>query len=72
MVNRAQLIKQLNYPAEVFVFDKLNSTNDYLANQHSQTIQICLTNEQTNGRGRFNRAWLSHKNSSIYIDCRIF
>ncbi|MBE8189340.1 MAG: biotin--[acetyl-CoA-carboxylase] ligase [Candidatus Thioglobus sp.] len=57
---------------ECFVFDSLPSTNDYLANlPFCKNPQICITSEQTAGKGQYGRGWLSAKNSSILFSIRI-
>lgn len=58
------------------VFNSLDSTSDYLKKspramrEHSEKkLQICLTEQQTKGRGRFGRSWLSPFGKNIYFSC---
>lgn len=59
--------------AEVFVFEKIDSTNTYLKNLKpglkQKTLAICLAEQQTKGRGRFDREWFSPFAKNIYLSC---
>jgi len=57
--------------AEIEISDSLTSTNDYLKSQKpTRKIQVCLAEEQTAGRGRFDRAWQSPAGQNIYLSLR--
>jgi BirA family biotin operon repressor/biotin-[acetyl-CoA-carboxylase] ligase len=71
MNDYANLKSKINSPVDCFIFDTITSTNDYLATlKFSKTTQICITQEQTKGRGQYARQWLSQKNSSIILSIR--
>lgn len=51
------------------IFERIDSTNTYLLQQaknHPSAGWVCLAEEQTNGRGRNGKVWLSPKKSNIY------
>jgi len=49
------------------IFEKINSTNDYLISHLSDKISICLAEEQTKGRGRLGKPWISPAYQNIYL-----
>ena len=52
------------------VFDTISSTNDYLLRKEknkNKDIQICIAEEQTKGRGRRGKSWISPKFKNIYF-----
>jgi BirA family biotin operon repressor/biotin-[acetyl-CoA-carboxylase] ligase len=51
------------------IFESISSTNDYLKAQNCDhdKIHICLAEEQTAGRGQFDRTWISPKAQNIYL-----
>jgi len=52
-------------------FDSIESTNDYLLSQpYSETTKLCLTREQTKGKGQHGRVWRSQKDGSILFSIR--
>lgn len=54
---------------EIYFFDEIDSTNNYakiIANSVSEGA-IILANNQTNGRGRFDRNWVCEKNSGVFL-----
>lgn len=56
-------------PAKLEVFDSIDSTNSYLLSQAKNgdhTGWVCLAEEQTNGRGRLGRTWVSPPVGNIY------
>jgi len=48
-------------------FDTLNSTSDFLKENHSYFPHMTMirANHQTKGRGQFDRTWISNKNENI-------
>lgn len=55
---------------ELHLFEAMSSTNDYLKTfKNEKTIKICLTEMQTQGRGRFGRHWHSPFGKNIYLSC---
>lgn len=72
MADYSTLPALLTDDIECFVFDSLPSTNDYLSGlPFSNHTQVCITTEQTHGKGQYNRAWLSQKDSSILFSIRL-
>ena len=62
--------KLKNEKIQIHIFESLTSTNDYLKTlKRKQDIIICLAEQQTKGRGRFNRHWHSHFGKNIYLSC---
>jgi BirA family biotin operon repressor/biotin-[acetyl-CoA-carboxylase] ligase len=54
------------------VFEEIDSTNNYLKKlTPDQKIQICVSEQQQQGRGRLNRYWHSPFAQNIYYSCRI-
>ena len=52
------------------VFDTISSTNDYLLRKEKNKnidIKICIAEEQTKGRGRRGKSWISPKFKNIYF-----
>ena len=52
------------------VFDTISSTNDYLLKKEknkNKDIKICIAEEQTKGRGRRGKSWISPKYKNIYF-----
>ncbi len=71
MSDYSSLPNLLGDEVECFVFDSIPSTNDYLASlPFSNNPQVCITRQQTKGRGQYNRRWLSKKDSSILLSLR--
>lgn len=59
----------MNYMLNVIYFEKIDSTNLY-AKQNMQNLQdrdIICADEQTQGRGRFNRPWADLGAENIYL-----
>ena len=71
MANYSNLAAQITPTVECFAFDTIASTNDYLsALDFSKTTQICITSEQTQGKGQYERSWLSQKDASVLLSIR--
>ncbi len=52
------------------LFESLDSTNIYLKSlQSNRTIQFCISEQQTEGRGRLGRDWYSPFGKNIYLSC---
>ena len=52
------------------IFDTISSTNDYLLRKEknkNKDIKICIAEEQTKGRGRRGKSWISPKFKNIYF-----
>jgi len=60
----------LSGSVDLEVFESITSTNDHLKkNKHTQTIKLCLAEQQSGGKGRFNRRWFSPFGKNIYLSC---
>lgn len=71
MVDYSSLEDKISTPVECFVFDSIASTSDYLsALEFSKTTQVCIAREQTQGKGQYDRKWLSQKDTSIILSIR--
>lgn len=56
---------------KLHLFAHINSTNTYLTNlPFNQVLDICCAEAQTQGKGRFNRHWLSPFGENIYCSSR--
>ena len=56
---------------ECYFFESFDSTNSYLAStKYSTKPQICITREQTKGKGQHGRNWVSQKDGSIIFSMR--
>ena len=56
---------------ECYFFESIDSTNSYLAStKYSAKPQICITREQTKGKGQHGRNWASQKDGSIIFSMR--
>ncbi|MFZ9034504.1 MAG: biotin--[acetyl-CoA-carboxylase] ligase [Francisellaceae bacterium] len=54
------------------LFDTLNSTNDYLNKQKNNDgkYQLCISEHQSAGKGRFDRRWHSPFGQNIYLSLK--
>jgi BirA family biotin operon repressor/biotin-[acetyl-CoA-carboxylase] ligase len=67
----SSLKKSLNYDFDCHFFDSIDSTNSYLTNSpYSAKPQLCISREQTKGRGQHERDWVSQKDGSIIFSIR--
>ena len=56
---------------ECYFFESIDSTNSYLSStKYSTKPQICITREQTKGKGQHGRNWVSQKDGSIIFSMR--
>ncbi len=56
---------------ECYFFESIDSTNSYLSStKYSTKPQICITREQTKGKGQHGRNWVSQKDGSIIFSIR--
>lgn len=71
MDNYSNLNLQLDGDTDCHIFDSIPSTNEYLLSlAFSPRTQICIASEQTQGKGQYNRTWLSNKDSSVLLSVR--
>lgn len=55
---------------DISIFESIDSTNAYLKTiVDKDKITVCLAEQQTHGRGRFNREWYSPFAKNIYLSC---
>lgn len=55
---------------DLTVFESITSTNDYLKTiRDSRGPRVCLAEQQTQGRGRLQREWVSPFGKNIYFSC---
>jgi BirA family transcriptional regulator, biotin operon repressor / biotin---[acetyl-CoA-carboxylase] ligase len=60
-----------NDEAQLHVFSSIDSTNRYLKSlPSSNSLNVCVAELQTNGRGRFNRSWYSPFAENIYCSTK--
>lgn len=60
-------------PINIACFESVASTNDYFKSHNADdknTLDVCLAEHQTEGRGRLGRAWVSPYGQNIYLSCR--
>ncbi|MEC7595928.1 MAG: biotin--[acetyl-CoA-carboxylase] ligase [Pseudomonadota bacterium] len=73
MDHYSSLKKLLVNDIDCHFFDSIESTNTFLANTpYSTKSQLCITREQTRGRGQHGREWASQKDGSIIFSLRKF
>ena len=66
----SKLSNELRSKVFLEVFDTISSTNDYLLRKEknkNKDIKICIAEEQTKGRGRRGKSWISPKFKNIYF-----
>ena len=63
--------ESLSNDLDCHFFDSINSTNLFLSSQPiSKNTQVCVTREQTHGKGQHGREWISQKDGSILFSIR--
>lgn len=67
-LNQSQIQSAL-LSGQAFVFDEIDSTNQYLLTHYRNFPQgsICLAEKQTAGRGRRGRTWYSPESDNLYF-----
>ena len=66
----SKLSNELRSKVVLEVFDTISSTNDYLLRKEkkkNKDIKVCIAEEQTKGRGRRGKSWISPKFKNIYF-----
>lgn len=71
LLDATQIKKYLhNQAAEIHLFESIPSTNDYLKSFKNATQPLfCIAEQQTKGKGRFDREWYSPFAKNIYFSC---
>ena len=71
MVYYSSLVELLPKDLECHFFDSIESTNIFLTNRpFTNKVQLCVTREQTQGKGQYGRQWESQKDSSLLFSIR--
>lgn len=72
LLDKAKIQHLLQDPTiEVQIFGSIPSTQSYFKkNSPSQQFEVCLAEYQTQGYGRFSRAWVAPFGSNILLSCR--
>ena len=69
--HNSTMAELIHRQVECVFFDSIESTNDYLlAQPFSEVTQLCLTREQTKGKGQHGRVWYSQKDGSVLFSIR--
>lgn len=72
LLDESEITKSLGGTAssllsELLVFPTINSTNHYLMNERHGAGEVCLAEQQSQGRGRRGRVWVSPFAKNIYL-----
>lgn len=71
LLDRHRIEPALALPVELYLFESIDSTNHFLKNKATaDRQQICLSEHQTEGRGRLSREWYSPFAKNIYCSYR--
>ena len=71
MVHYSSLVDLLPKDLEFHFFDSIESTNLFLTNRpFTNKVQLCVTREQTQGKGQHGRHWESKRDGSILFSIR--
>ena len=71
MVHYSSLVDLLPKDLECHFFDSIESTNLFLTNiPFTNKVQLCVTREQTKGKGQHGRNWESQRDGSILFSIR--
>ena len=71
MVHYSSLVDLLPKDLECHFFDSIESTNLFLTNRpFTNKIQLCVTREQTQGKGQHGSHWESQRDGSILFSIR--
>ena len=71
MIYYSSLVDLLPKDLECYFFDSIESTNNFFTNKpFTNKVQLCVTREQTQGKGQYGRHWESQKDSSIIFSIK--
>ncbi len=71
MDHYSSLRKLIEDDIDCHFFDSIESTSSYLTKvPYSKRTQLCVTREQTMGKGQHGRGWASQKDGSILFSLR--
>ncbi len=71
----SKLNNHLRTRVSLEIFDSISSTNDFLLKREikeDKKMKICIAEEQTKGRGRRGKSWISPKFKNIYFSLGSF
>lgn len=57
-------------PPPIDLYPVLDSTNEQLLRERGSTAKVCLTEHQTDGRGRLGRHWISPFGTNLYLSLK--
>ncbi len=70
LMNHHEIKNNIPKNIEISVFETIDSTNQYLKQfKNNKHPKICIAEQQTAGKGRFNREWHSPFGKNIYLSC---
>lgn len=70
LIDQSEIKNHIAQNIELTVFETINSTNQYLKQfKYHKNPKICIAEQQTAGKGRFNREWYSPFGKNIYLSC---
>lgn len=67
LLDESKIIARHHEYLNINIFQQLDSTNSYLLRQKKPEHQVCLAENQTAGRGRRGRVWVSPFAQSLYL-----
>ena len=70
----SEVLKSIIPPDQFYYFESIDSTNRFLKNETTikpNTLSCCIADEQTAGRGRLGKTWVSPKGVNIYCSVGI-
>lgn len=73
IMSKAEIVSQLDTKwlgRNLYYFDEIDSTNEFLKHlpeDEAVNGAVCVGDQQTAGKGRLGRTWISPKGSSIYM-----
>lgn len=67
LLDKSQITSQRCGMLDINVFTQVDSTNSYLLRQKRPEYQVCLAENQTAGRGRRGRTWVSPFAQNLYL-----
>ena len=71
MIYYSYLVELLPKDLECHFFESIESTNNFFTNKpFKNKVQLCVTREQTQGKGQHGRHWESQKDSSIIFSIK--
>lgn len=70
LIDPVEIKTKIEKNIDLQVFETIDSTNHYLKQfKNNKHIKICIAEQQTAGKGRFNREWYSPFGRNIYLSC---